>query len=545
MYRVTVQAGEQVRTLHNNTSPDLVLGSVELSRELNYCGSLSFEINIKHPYYELIGAGTILRAYIRDVCVFVGEIERDSEEIFGTKSVQCLGVMYKTSETIQPYVSNINLDVREYMEFIIDNHNAMIENPLLKLQVGNVTVVDSNNNLYRQSHYDYTNEALSQKLVQSIGGYMNTRHVGDVNYIDYVSDFTEYNAQRIKFGENIIGIAIEKNHSEVYSAIYPLGAKINETEQRYTISEINDGKPYIVDADAEAVYGRKYKKVTYDDVTDANILFSKAEEELSEISKLYSYIEVNAIDLNNTSVKYERLTVGQYVEVINPINNLNEIMLIAKIDDDFNNPANSKIYLNATIETLVEKIIISDNEIETIKADYVLNEKLTAVDERLSSEITQNAEEITLKVTKGNISSEISTEAGLITISSDRFVLDSTNLKIEKDGTIRAYKGVFSGDISTEKSIYIGNNLYLLNNSPDENKLIHFNDFNFIESALGYGMRIHAKQILELGIPYTDDTGGYKSSIELGETIASVSASGTIDLNAPNGIFANGQRIGG
>ena len=52
----------------------------------------------------------------------------------------------------------------------------------------------------------------------------------------------------------------------------------------------------------------------------------------------------------------------------------------------------------------------------------------------LQSQITQNAQAITLKVSKGEVSSEISQEAGQITISSNRLVIDSTGFKLDANG---------------------------------------------------------------------------------------------------------------
>lgn len=80
--------------------------------------------------------------------------------------------------------------------------------------------------------------------------------------------------------------------------------------------------------------------------------------------------------------------------------------------------------------------------------------RATQAEGTLSSQIAQNAESITTKVTKGNISSEISQEAGKITIKSNRFELQSTNLSITDDGTLKAKNGEFTGKIvSTDATI--------------------------------------------------------------------------------------------
>lgn len=70
------------------------------------------------------------------------------------------------------------------------------------------------------------------------------------------------------------------------------------------------------------------------------------------------------------------------------------------------------------------------------------------------SSITQNANQIKLKVSKGDVSSEISQEAGKVSIKANRFSLESDNLTITEDGTINAKNGNFEGTI-TSKNAYI------------------------------------------------------------------------------------------
>lgn len=69
----------------------------------------------------------------------------------------------------------------------------------------------------------------------------------------------------------------------------------------------------------------------------------------------------------------------------------------------------------------------------------------------LSTQITATANGISLKVDKGTVSSEISQEAGKISITSDRFSLQSTNCSISENGTIKAVNCELSGTLKTVK----------------------------------------------------------------------------------------------
>ena len=79
---------------------------------------------------------------------------------------------------------------------------------------------------------------------------------------------------------------------------------------------------------------------------------------------------------------------------------------------------------------------------------------ITDVEKGLQSQITANASAISLKVSKGNVSSEISAESGGVTIKGNRFVLESTNCSISSDGTIKASNGNFSGTITATSGTF-------------------------------------------------------------------------------------------
>lgn len=56
----------------------------------------------------------------------------------------------------------------------------------------------------------------------------------------------------------------------------------------------------------------------------------------------------------------------------------------------------------------------------------------------LAAAISVQADQIKLKVSKGDVSSQLSIESGQVSISGNRFVLDSTNFSITADGKVTA-----------------------------------------------------------------------------------------------------------
>lgn len=80
-----------------------------------------------------------------------------------------------------------------------------------------------------------------------------------------------------------------------------------------------------------------------------------------------------------------------------------------------------------------------------ITADAITAEvtRATAEEEKLSASIKVNAEQIALKVSKGEVSSQISVEHDKVEISGNRLIVNSTNFKLDGNGN-----ATFSGNVT-------------------------------------------------------------------------------------------------
>ena len=80
-------------------------------------------------------------------------------------------------------------------------------------------------------------------------------------------------------------------------------------------------------------------------------------------------------------------------------------------------------------------------------------------EEELAASISVNTDAINLKVSKGDVSSQISQEAGQITINSNRIAINSNYFTLTKDGKIKATDGEFSGKITSTSGTIGGFNI--------------------------------------------------------------------------------------
>ena len=85
----------------------------------------------------------------------------------------------------------------------------------------------------------------------------------------------------------------------------------------------------------------------------------------------------------------------------------------------------------ATIPITVDGVTIS----KMFSFSVAMSADSAALDD-LTERVSQTEVDLDNKVTKGTVSSEISQEDGIITISGERLIVDTTNLKISKEGNI-------------------------------------------------------------------------------------------------------------
>ena len=99
--------------------------------------------------------------------------------------------------------------------------------------------------------------------------------------------------------------------------------------------------------------------------------------------------------------------------------------------------------MNSAITQSANSITSTVNQKITETKTYA-DGKVETLNTELSSKITQNSDKIALKVSKGDVSSEISQESGQVKITAGRFIVESDYLDVNKDGT--------SGEIVSKNS---------------------------------------------------------------------------------------------
>lgn len=405
--------------LHDSNLEQFTLISPKLDIEVNKSGEFNFQILNNHPYYDkIINKKSYIEIYENGKWLWGGRPIKVNTSLKLAKTVTCEGELSFLHDSNQRLAEYHNITVRDYFTEIINKHNAMV-GEYKQFTVGNVTVEDTNDSLYRYSNYEDTFDTIQEKMIDKLGGYILIRHENGVRYIDYLKEYPYVTNQMIQIGSNIIDLSLEDNSSDTISAMIPLGKKMseingetraqeNETEERLTIESVNDGLDYIVNEDAVSRLGLVFGVQTWDDVTIPSNLLKKGYEELTD--RIYSNltISLNIFDRSFIEKNIDSFKLGATVVCDSPKHGLyQKQMMISSMSISLVDISQNTITIGSDTKSITSNITESNNSfdtrVETITNNIIKGEELTVIYPKIqevSSKIDQTAEQITSEVSQ-------------------------------------------------------------------------------------------------------------------------------------------------
>ena len=405
--------------LHDSNLEQFTLISPKLDIEVNKSGEFNFQILNNHPYYDkIINKKSYIEIYENGKWLWGGRPIKVNTSLKLAKTVTCEGELSFLHDSNQRLAEYHNISVSDYFTAIISKHNEMVDESK-QFTVGNVTVEDTNDSLYRYSNYEDTFDTIQEKLIDKLGGYLLIRHENGVRYIYYLKEYPYVTNQMIQIGSNIIDLSLEDNSSDTISALIPLGKKMseingetsaqeNENEERLTIESVNDGLDYIVNEDAVSRLGLVFGVQTWDDVTIPSNLLKKGYEELTD--RIYSNltISLNIFDRSFIEENIDSFKLGATVVCDSPKHGLyQKQMMISSMSISLVDISQNTITIGSDTKSITSNITESNNSfdtrVETITNNIIKGEELTVIYPKIqevSSKIDQTAEQITSEVSQ-------------------------------------------------------------------------------------------------------------------------------------------------
>jgi len=264
MYQISVYDGpdDDVGTLIHSPFPNQVkVSSASVHLVTQGVSDMTFTINYLNPAWGKIKP---LRTLIKvmdiksNKKIFDGRVLRPIQTMTSNGMFSCEytceSKLAYLNDSNQRHGEYHNITVRNFLQVIIDNHNRQVE-PHKRFKLGNITVQDTNDSLYRYLGYEKTYTTIKDKLIDRLGGYLVLREELDGIYLDYLESVGEFKNTPIRLRTNLKDMQREINPLEVVTRLVPLGANIeSENEEatdasqaRVTISSVNDGIDYLDD----------------------------------------------------------------------------------------------------------------------------------------------------------------------------------------------------------------------------------------------------------------------------------------------------------
>lgn len=355
MFIVTITNGAENTIIHSDGT-DRISGG-KIAKSINAVDSFSFTIYPNNAGYDFLKPlTTAVKVYDENTGkdIFIGRVLKcpDSMDERGLicRKVTCEGRLGWLYDSVQPYVEYKMVGISTVLSSFLSKHNAQVGADK-RIELGQVTVTASNNYTYT-ANWDKTMNVIADKLIGKFGGEIQLRDKDGKVYLDYLENIGHGTDTTIELAVNLKTISREVDETAVITRLYPLGAKLTDSEKRLTIGTVNGGKDYIEDSSLIAKYGVISGPQIWDDVTLASNLLNKGKEYLKSVNRAKVQYQITALDLSRIDKHIEQFELGCWYRVKNSLMGIDEDLRIVGISIDLDNPQASQLTFGDRFETL-------------------------------------------------------------------------------------------------------------------------------------------------------------------------------------------------
>lgn len=482
MFKITAQNRSGITyTLYDPRSPDLKLISPKCTMAKNKAGLLTFCVPSAHPYANKTAKlDTVITLWQDNEILFRGRALNDERSLYDMCEIDVEGELAYLNDSVQPLDVYHNMTVRDYFAKLIELHNEQVDETR-RFVVGNVTVTNSTDNVYRQSDREHTYDAIKDKLIGRYGGCLVLRYGTDgTRYLDYLKEYGNVNSQRITPSTNLLNMIHTVRGEDIATAIIPLGAQLEDAEKigtvtpRLTIADVNDGKDYVYDADAVEKFGWIRKVVTHDDITLAENLLRAGYKDLEAAKYLQGSITADVVDLHLADTDYERIKLGDMILFSGPGSATPISMLVSEIDLPVDEPGDATYTLGTSYRTMTEQQVDARKDLgeqlelvqdETNKRTDKVRQELTdyKVDARkdmdsITASVTETRTELTTTTENvydalGELRDTAVTTEQLEEVKQSVIQLNSDNLEI-RFSQVKSLIDQLEGDAAKKQRVF-------------------------------------------------------------------------------------------
>lgn len=358
------------KLLYHPLEETLVITAPRLNLEIGKAGTFQFELPPTNKFYNSLQIlRTQITVEIDGTEIFRGRVLSTEKNFYNVRSVYCEGDLSYLVDSVQK-AEKYSGTTHELFRKIVAAHNARVE-AAKQFAVGQITIEDreitltgqsdetedeAGNRDYKQicinsianewrTSYDY----IESCLISYTGGYLRTRRVNDVTYLDLVTDYGNTAQQEIEFGTNMLDLTEEVTAEELFTVLIPLG------DDGLTIASVNNGSDELADTEAVELYGRIVKTHSFESVNQAETLLENAKEFLANHVNLPVTLTIKAVDMHLVDQTIPEIHVGDSVQVKSSPHGITKKLTCTKIEYDFEDVSNNTYTFGTPKQTLTEQ----------------------------------------------------------------------------------------------------------------------------------------------------------------------------------------------
>ena len=339
--------------IYDPTQKDLVLYNAVVKTEAGAAGSFDFTMPPGHVFYgKVTPYGSTIEVFEDGESIFYGRPLRPKIGFYNQATYHCEGALAFLNDIHGPEFIYEDIMVQNYFRNLISTHNAGEQaKQERRFTVGNVTVID-NVAVYRETSPSSTIFDLIKKgCIGTSGGYLFTRRVNGVTYIDWVADMPYTCNQTVEFAINLIDMA-RSGDDDIYTGVMLKGGKPDDAPEG--AGAVTAG-PIWMSAEIQAKYGNMCAYLEFPDIKTSAGLIEKGDEFLQKQQFESMCFEVTAAEQHYLNVSLDAFKAGQMVYLISHPHFVQMQLPVQSVEYNLNSGA-KKITLGTAKKQTLTKI---------------------------------------------------------------------------------------------------------------------------------------------------------------------------------------------
>ena len=370
-----------------------------LSVELNKAGSASFTLPPKHPFYNnLPKLASWITIQDQNSILWRGRVLDSTDDNKKNRNFIAEGQLAILNDSIiRPY--SYTGTVRNYLAFLINQHNEQQTDPHKKITLGTVKVTSPEGSTIKRKSTQYASawNEINSNLIGPLGGYLIPSYNSDGSLsVSYRETPGDLGTQEIRFGENIVDFSRFVTATDVFTVLIPTGKTESETTSDtttsrsngvLTIESVNGGLDYIRNAGAVNLFGEIWREHNWSYISSASELKAAGQKYLADNISAAITINIDAIDLHLLNVNVQAIKLGSLHNVIANEYDVNDQYYCSKIEYHFNNPGQNRYTFGTLQQTLTELQHEEDQQTSTniSNAEDGINARVDKTEQNLTS----------------------------------------------------------------------------------------------------------------------------------------------------------------